>query len=114
MVGLKNGMRVGHWATTSGASCVPVLKLSWGTMVRLVKVGVSTLVTTAVVVAMRGLLLTVCRKRRACSFAAKAVRRTVRQDAALPMAEGFAVVTQFAELGGDTATNIDKGFGAVL
>ena len=93
MLGLKNLKRVGRWATTLGSLCVAVLKLLWGTMVRLVTVGVPT-VTTVVVVATRGVLPAVCRRRCACVFAANAVRTTVRQHAALPTAVGFAILAQ--------------------
>ena len=95
MLGLEDRKRVGRWATALGASCVAVLKL-WGTMVRLVRVGVPTIVTTVAVTATRGVLPTVCRSRRACVFAANAVGTTARQHASLPTAVGFAIVDQLA------------------
>ena len=41
------------------------------------------------------------------------VRTTVRQHATLPTAVGFTIVAQLTELGVDTATSVDKGFGVV-
>ena len=94
MLGLEDRKRIGRWATTSGASCVAVLELLRGAMVRQVRVGVPTFVTTVVFVATRGALPTVRIRRRACVFAANVVRTTVRQHAALPTAVRFAVVSQ--------------------
>ena len=107
MLGLEDRKRTGRWATALSSSCVAVLKLLCGTMVRLVRVGVP------VVVATRGVFPTVLRRRRARVLAANAIRTTVRQHATFPTAVGFTIAAQLAYLGVDTATSADKGFGTV-
>ena len=81
-------------------------------MARLAKVGVPTVVA-AVVVAARGGFAVVRRRRRGCGFAANTVGSTIRLHATLSTAVGCTIVAQLAKMGVDTATSVDKRFGAV-